>query len=313
MEFTYESDKYFDATLDIAYRKYCDEVFCHSFLTARTRQVFGSFLEQEFAKAKCLSAIENGECMGYILFYLNESDERLCNIPVWGYGANNEKTMSYLFSKLAEHIVTDKTTGFSIHLYAHDIEIQRLFSYMQFGIICEKAVRRISKLEYTGRVGVRKMGKGELVKRWDELWSLLSRLIDHLRKSPVFYPGKEFTESAYREFFSDEDTAVYIAEDENKIVGLIEANCENYDFAFMDNASVNVGEAYVLPRYRGTQLARALLGCLENDLLKNRFQYDWVEHGTANPNARGFWNKYFETFEYEFIRKIEPLSSEISI
>lgn len=35
----------------------------------------------------------------------------------------------------------------------------------------------------------------------------------------------------------------------------------------------------------------------------------WVEHGTANPNARGFWNKYFDTYRYELIREIKNTRS----
>lgn len=305
MEFTYQTDRYYDAILNIAYKKYSAEVSCHSFLRPTTKQKFSDFFQKEFAKANCIAAIENDECIGYTLFSVNnESDEKDCRIPVWGYGANNQKVMSRLFTNLAEQIVTDKTTNFSMRLYAHDIEIQRLFSYMQFGIISEKAVREITRTKQKSSADVRKMEKQELIKRWDEVWLLLSNLIEHLRKSPVFYPGKKFTETIYKEFFLDKGTSVYIAEDKNSIVGLIEANPENYSLVFMDSISANVGEAYVLPQYRGTQYAQALLSSLEDDLLQKQVQYDWVEHGTANPNARGFWNKYFETFEYELIRNI---------
>ena len=34
-------------------------------------------------------------------------------------------------------------------------------------------------------------------------------------------------------------------------------------------------------------------------------RYLWVGHGTANPNARGFWNKYFKTYQYELVRTIK--------
>lgn len=166
---------------------------------------------------------------------------------------------------MAEHVVTDKTTNFSVRLYAYDKEIQRLFSYMQFGIICEKTVRQISKLEYDSAPRVRKMGKDELSKKWNEIWCLLSQLINHLKKSPVFYPGREFTESVYKEFFSDENTTVYIAEEDNKIVGLIEANRENYDLAFMDNSSVN-GTAYAGKSTMVKMLAKKYnaIACEEN-------------------------------------------------
>lgn len=43
MEFTYESDKYFDTILEMAYEKYCSEVRCHSFLVAKPKQTFGAF------------------------------------------------------------------------------------------------------------------------------------------------------------------------------------------------------------------------------------------------------------------------------
>jgi len=32
----------------------------------------------------------------------------------------------------------------------------------------------------------------------------------HLRKSPIFYPGEEFTEGVYKEFFGNEGTRVFI-------------------------------------------------------------------------------------------------------
>ena len=34
------------------------------------------------------------------------------------------------------------------------------------------------------------------------------------------------------------------------------------------------------------------------------YKYMWVEHGTATPNARGFWNKYFLPYQYELVRTI---------
>ena len=205
---------------------------------------------------------------------------------------------------LAERIVRNRKVYFSVHLYASDIKIQRLFSYMQFGIIAEKGVRYISEIAYNSDICVRKILKDELLQRWSEIWPLLEQLINHLKQSPVFYHCNEFTESVYKCFFTSDDTIVYIAEDKNKIIGLIQANTDSYNLFFSDAKSMNVGEAFVLPEYRGLHVAQALLSSLENDLLSRQIEYDWVEHGTANPNARGFWNKYFETIEYEFIRNI---------
>lgn len=151
---------------------------------------------------------------------------------------------------------------------------------------------------------IRKIPKAELLQRWEEVWFLLNHLIAHLQKSPVFYPCTEFTEEVYKSFFADRETAVYAAEEDGRIIGLIESNPETLDLIFPESAAANVGEAYILPEYRGQRIAQALLHHLEKDLLAENIRYDWVEHGTANPTARGFWNKYFQTFEYEFIRTI---------
>lgn len=54
------------------------------------------------------------------------------------------------------------------------------------------------------------------------------------------------------------------------MIGLIEANHDNYHLLFSENRSINVGEAFVLPEYRDSKTAHALLAYLEQDLLKKR-------------------------------------------
>ena len=306
VELIYSAENYYDAILRMAYEKYVSELSNHIDLPKKSMKKFDDFFKPQVQDMKCIVAIEQDQCMGFLAYQEYEANNEIwCNIPVWGYGAENQKIMSMIFVHLANQIVTDKTTNFSVRLYASDIEIQRLFSYMQFGMISEKAVRKIEKIQSVRYDSIRLITKDEVGKRWDELWYVLDLLIDHLKQSPVFYPCEEFTESVYQEFFTDENTMVYVAEDHHKIIGLMQANNDSYNLLFSENASINVGEAFVLPEYRDSKTAQALLAYLEQDLLKKGVEYDWVEHGTANPNARGFWNKYFETVEYEFIRKIE--------
>lgn len=47
---------------------------------------------------------------------------------------------------------------------------------------------------------------------------------------------------------------------------------------------------------------------MSNSLRNQGLNYLWVEHGTANPNARGFWNKYFITYCYTMIRYMDKKS-----
>ena len=52
-------------------------------------------------------------------------------------------------------------------------------------------------------------------------------------------------------------------------------------------------------------LAKVMLDYVSDILAKADAHRLWVENGTANPNARGFWNKYFTTYGYTMIRDIE--------
>lgn len=308
MEITNNIGKYYNEIVDIAYEKYIEETEKHHWLVKRSRQSFESFFKEKFGEMSGIFGLVDNDCSGFLLYILRDDGDIYCDIPVWGYGAkgkNSIKILACLFQHLAEKIVLDKKVHFSVRLYACDKETQKLFSFMEFGIQSEKCIRHIEEIEHTSKYRIREISKNEMKQKWKEIWGLLLQLISHLQKSPVFYPGNEFTEEVYKEFFTDVETKVFVAEDKNRIIGLIEANSENMKFLFPNIQSLNVGEIYVEPEYRGKKVAQALLHYLDTDLKANNVEYEWVEHGTANPTARGFWNKYFETYEYEFIRSIE--------
>lgn len=294
--------------LSIASRNYISKLMEFEIPRINDDIAIQAFIEEKMEHMQGVVYLQKGCCKGYLLYQLWEEDNILhCNIPIWGYGAEGEdrtKIVSLLFQELAGQLVNGKVVSFSVHIYAQDLEIQRLFSYMEFGIQAETGVRLLQKNDINKEYCIRKIEVSEIGKRWSEIWALLSKLIMHLKESPIFYPGNEFTEDVYKEFFEDEDTNVFIAEENGRIIGVIETNPERNEFIFRKEESANVGEAFVLPEYRGTKLAESLLFYAENELLMKQCSYEWVEHGTANPNARGFWNKYFSTYEYEFVRCI---------
>lgn len=216
--------------------------------------------------------------------------------------------LSKLFAKLADEVLKNGKTCFQIHLYAHDVEAQRLFSMMQFGFMSEKGVCRIEDTSENveSTYLIKTLTNDEILESWDEIWGMTAAIVDHLKKAPVFYPGEEFTEEVYKEFFLDADTELHVAYDsDNKMIGMIETNQESDSLISESVKSVNIGEAYVLPEYRGRSLAGELLRYASEYEKERGAKYLWVEHGTANPNARGFWNKYFNTYQYELVRKIE--------
>lgn len=300
--------KYATDIVRMSYENYKKEFSHFENISTKSFESLEEYIGSRLGQLEGIVYLENGKCAGYLLYAVWEEDGTLCcRIPEWGYGSDSEhkeKIICRLFQTVAEEIVKDKTVNFSVNLYAHDLEMQRLFSYMEFGIQAETGIRSLKKEAPSCDAAIRELSKTEIQDRWQEIWKLLKQLIDHLKESPVFYPGEEFTQEVYRDFFTDEGTRVFAAENGKEIIGLIEANADSIPLVFRDNEAANVGEAFVLPEYRGKNIAQALLSYAEQELLQAGYRYAWVEHGTANPNARYFWNKYFTTYKYEMIRKI---------
>ena len=307
MEISKNIQLFWNDIFKMAYESYKNELsFLHD-VPLKSFEDFNGYMNESMDGINGLVYLEEGKCTAFLLYNVWEDNGELyCSVPEWGYGSvgqDREKSICHLFQALASDVVTDRTANFSVHLYAHDMEIQRLFSYMEFGIQAETGICALDDTNITTE-GIRELKKEEIVSRWKEIWCLLEQLIHHLQKSPIFYLGEEFTEEVYKEFFTDSGTRVFVAEENDEIIGLIESNTDNIPLLFSDRQAANVGEVYVLPQYRGKNVSKALLDYAKQKLSQDNYQYAWVEHGTANPNARYFWNRYFATYKYEMIRRI---------
>lgn len=311
MEISKDIRLYWENIVKISYENYKKEVAGFKYLPVKSFDDFKRYMSENMAGISGLVYLEEEECTAFLLYNVwEENKEVYCNIPEWGYGLiskHGEKAMSYLFQKLASDIVNRGNVNFSVHLYAHDMEMQRLFSYMEFGIQAETGICILDDTNSIDVDLVRELPKEEVKNRWGEIWCLLEQLIQHLRMSPVFYLGEEFTEEVYKEFFLDEGTRVFVAENNDEIIGVIESNADNISLLFSDAEAANVGEVYVLPEYRGKNISHALLHYAKQKILQSNYRYAWVEHGTANPNARYFWNRYFSTYKYEMTRRINKI------
>lgn len=308
MEITTNIGNYKNDIVRMAYENYIKELGTFKNYEVKSKEYIENYILERLPDMEGL-VYNDGVVTGYLLCYTyKDNNTTYCTVPVWGYGAqtnNKEKIMTRLFQELAKKKADKEKLHFEVNIYAHDFEMQRLFSFMQFGIQCEIGIRYITKLGNDIASDIRELPKEELESRWTEVWSLLERLIKHLQESPVFYPGTEFTEGVYKNFFHDAATRVFVAEQDKKIVGLIEANLEENTFILGEEHSCNVGEAYVIEELRGSGLAKWLLDYVDHAMYEDGYRYEWVEHGTANPNARGFWNKYFDSYSYTMIRDID--------
>lgn len=318
---------YLESVTELAWKNYEKECRSVPKILGAKKEDLCRELRKMFDKETILLCIEQEELVGFLGYYhlWEKGDQLFCTIPFWGYGAagtNRAKVLSYLFQSLADQLSTKEKVHFEIKIYAHDEETIRLFSFLQFGILCEEGsfhcpLEKVlsdetqvlnlirSKVKMQSQFKLREITAEEKVYRWPEIWSILQQLIRHLQKSPVFYKGEEFTEEVYQSYLMEENTKVLIAEKQDRIIGILCAGKDGNSFLNNDKNWYNIGDLYVDSNYRGSGLAQLLLTEMIRSLEESGFEKFWVEHGTANPNARGFWNKYFASYLYTMTRVIE--------
>lgn len=74
------------------------------------------------------------------------------------------------------------------------------------------------------------------------MWDLVYQLTEHLRKSPIFYPGEEFTEEVYKDYLLDKDTRFFIYEIKDEIIGIIDASKNGNSFITDHDNYYNVSD-----------------------------------------------------------------------
>lgn len=289
------------------YKKYSAEMSMNTHAAPMSEEQFSAVVVEKLRKYTCLCARDGETVTGALFYKLSEENGRVrCEIPVYGYFASSLKLLDRLFQAVASSAMQKgRPCTFSVGLYAHDEDAIRLFSMMQFGITMERGVRCIPSFDGS-EYEIQLISKEELAGFWDEIWALTQGIVDQLRGSPVFYSGEEFTEDHYWRFYTAETTRVFGAFAEGQLVGIIETNDEEDDMVCANYWNVNIGDVFLLPEYRGTGMAEALLRFAEDYEHQRGAEYVWVEHGTANPLGRRFWNRFFESWCYVLERDVKP-------
>ena len=293
--------------IDCLYYTYLKEMQHQRGIPRYSRAAFEEFLRERVASCRVTELTDCGRVVALLIYETGESPSGAwLDVPVYGYHYVAIRDLSVLFGQVLRDNVR-RTTTVTFSAYAHDTAAHRYLMLTRFGACMEYCVRKLSRIAGVNRTcTVSALTKAEIAEHWEEIWALLDLMLTHLKDSPVFYFGDEFSEESYREFFMEEELTVFAARDgDGRIVGLIESNAEKEDFLLNRRPAYNISEAVVYEPYRRTGVAEALLACCERDLKKRNIPYSWVNHGTVNPNAMGFWDKYFTPYRLDFERTIE--------
>lgn len=284
------------------YKKYLAQFNGYGFDELMNEETFFKMLEEKLDNLEYVEIQEDNK-VGVLYFDVyKEKDYQVCDVPVFGYYASDIRTLSEVFTIMADKVLKNGKTLFRMHVYANDNPSKSTFLLMQFGYMAEKSIYKI-KNEYTNKFNIKTLSQTEKQDNWSTIWDLTKAIIDHLRKGPVYYPGDEFTEEVYKKFYLAEDTYLHVAYDDNhKMIGIIETNGEENPYV---KDTINVGEVYVVSEYRGSGLSMALLEYAASFEKQRGYKYLWVENGTANFNGREFWSSRFDAYQYELNRMIE--------
>lgn len=318
MEFRKLDNNYMDECISIAFNQYCKEQRLVSALYDKDyrKEIYKS-IHAIFECGNGVMAFEEDKLVGYLAFggiWEETVSSELINAiacPLCGYGISEgydrAKVVSLMFQHASEILCEKAVQLYYIKVYAHDTEVITSYVLNNFGILCTDAIRSTDST--LGSIGskyiYKELSKEEINKNEEELLKLWNALVKHLRTSPTYYPGEEFTDDVYLEYIHDENTRLFVAKDEENIIGMMDVSREGNSFINKECDTMNVGDLFFRPNYRGQQAAEGLLSYVNDILRKEGVKRMWVEHGTTNPTAQHFWGKHFGRFTYTLTRKID--------
>lgn len=262
-------------------------------------------------------ALEDNKLIAYLAFgHINNSPNATINSissPIHGYGIGNinrKKISSSLFQYASEKLCKKNVGQFQVTVYAHDTEVISSYALNQFGILCTDTIRDcntpISNTAISNDyIQYKELTKIEIINHEQQLLSLYQQLVKHLQMSPIYYPGREFSDKLYLDYIRCADIQMFVAIHKDKIIGMIDASNDGNNFISQELDTFNLGTLYLEQEYRGKNIAKELLSFTIDNLKKKGVKRLWVEHGTANPSARGFWDTYFDNFTYTLTRDID--------
>lgn len=264
-------------------------------------------LAEMFQTPYGLIALEQGRMAGFLTFLppMKEQFGRVRGVfsPLHGsafLGNNRAKTASLLFQQLAREMVKDNILSFALSKYAHDREVIGTFVLNGFGIRCSDGIRNLRHPLLTPLptgIQCRELRPRES----KEVEPLRRELERHLAESPIFlYSPPEPPSKKDRK-----KPRTFAAFCGDLPIAFLDITDDGETFISTSDNTLNICGAYCLPAYRGTGAMGSLVACACGLLRREGISYLGVDCETLNPNALYFWNKYFESYTYSFVRRID--------
>jgi ribosomal protein S18 acetylase RimI-like enzyme len=275
------------------------------------KDILTSSLNDMFKSNYGAVAVENGKLLGYLSFWGGWSGH-FGNVkgsfsPLFANsfsGENRGKTASLLFQYVSEEMVKEEILSFAICTYSHDAEVMASLTMNGFGIRCSDAIRSVEKplnIQINTGYSYEEMHYSTA----ECLLPLKNSLVRHLRNSPTYFPNDEFTKESFIAMCNRRQSRFFVAKNKSEIIGYMEIMKEGENFITDEPDMLNICGAYLKENYRGKSILQSLLSFVLKTMNNEGIKRVGVDCETINPTALRFWGKYFDSYTYSFIRRID--------
>ncbi|MCO5217016.1 MAG: GNAT family N-acetyltransferase [Thermomicrobiales bacterium] len=203
-----------------------------------------------------------------------------------------DRIFTEMLTALAEMPVLAGVDTMAVSICPHHRDHLASASLNGFGIRCSDAVQDIDALPMPTNEFPYEISEVH----WRDAVSIIEAkrsLAEHLTKSPVYMEYFDFSPE-FVAWKSEQRQSVHlVARDGDHIIGFIEATLEGENYLTNHPQMRNICGAGVLPQYRGQGIMRELLARLAERYRPEGIITLGVDYETMNPNARGFWERYF--------------------
>lgn len=215
-----------------------------------------------------------------------------------------DRVFTTMFAALGELLAFAGTTLAAFTCFPHHIELNASLGQNGFGVRCADAVTAIADLPAV----VPDIGFILEEIHWRDAAQIMEvkeSLNAHLASSPMFMEHFRFTPESLAARSEQRQSVYIVALDGDRIVGFIESTFLGENYLTRSPHMRNICGAGVLPEYRNGGIMRALLIALANKYRDEGIVTLGVDYETFNPNARGFWERYFSPYTWSWERRFD--------
>lgn len=267
-------------------------------------------LSRLFDRCPGVVALAGGTVLGYmgwlIADHFRGTERKGAYCPEWGHGAIQETRPQVYRAMYRAASQVWAESGFQVHaltLLAHDRPAEKVWFWNGFGLTVVDAIRSTCPLggNSSSDIYIRKATQDDI----ETLAQMEIEHGEHFRQPPVLMEAYKPVDAAGLSRFLDEPgNSIWLAMDGKNVMGYLRFETNNDDCVAVVRAPDNISNtgAYIRPAYRGRGAAAATLDAALRDYASQGFRRCSVDFESFNPEAAGFWIRYFEPVAYSVLR-----------